>query len=114
MNKTEKDELRARLTEEARNLSKLNGFVLAHYAAQALDDLKDSGLAKLFIEAAEAQIGTEDQAHPNDLGKYLYEIFKDNARAQLGHRKSLDASGWDSDSIKTTEKEWLKISKTFK
>ena len=114
MSASENDELRAQLTKESKKLAKHNGFVLAYYAAQAIDDLKDLTLAQHFIEAAEAKIGTEDQAHPCDLGKYIYKILKDRERAQAAYQKSLEASGWDASSVKATEKDWQKIVKTFK
>jgi hypothetical protein len=108
------DELRAQLTKEAKKITKHNGFILAYYAGQALEDLKDLTLARQFIEAAEAKIGTEDQAHPCDLGKQIYKIFKDKDRAQLAYERSLDASGWDASSVDATKKDWQKIVKSFK
>jgi hypothetical protein len=114
MANSKNDELRKQPVKEAKKISKHNGFLLAHYAGQAFDELGDLLLAQQFIEAAEAQIGTPDQAHPCDLGKYLYSVFKDPARAQSGYQKSLDASGWDAGTVKSTEKDWVKISKDFK
>jgi hypothetical protein len=111
---SKKNDLQKQLNKEKKNINDHDGFDLVHFASQAFDHLNDLDLAKYFIEEAEKKIGTEDQAHPCDLGKYLYLLFNDKNRAQTAYQRSLEASGWDSHTIKVTEKDWLKIIKSFK
>jgi hypothetical protein len=49
MANSENDELRKQRVKEAKKISKHNGFLLAHYAGQAFDELEDLLLAQQFI-----------------------------------------------------------------
>lgn len=110
----EKDELKKFLEAEKKKIKKLDGFTLCYYAGQALDDLKDANLAQAFLEVSETFVGTEEQAHPCDIGKMIYKVYGDKERAVRAYETSLRATGWDAADIKSTEKDWAKISKAFK
>ena len=107
-------ELEKELKKQMANVKKnKDGFTLLHYSIEALEKLEDIDMARIFVEAAEKTIGQEDQPHPCDIGKQIYEVFKDSKRAKKAYESALKASGWDASSIKSTEKDWAKISKSF-
>jgi hypothetical protein len=112
-----KDVVRIELEKYLKKASSIDGFTLLFYADRALDELADEELAKKFVEASEKAIGERDpseMAHPCDLGAKIYALFKDRDRAERAFRACLDACGWDSSSVKSAEKDWLKICKKFK
>ena len=113
-----KDNVRIELEKYLKKASSIDGFTLLFYADRALDELADEELAKKFVVASEKKaIGEPDPselAHPCDLGAKIYALFKDRDRAERAFRSCLDASGWDMSSVKSTERDWLKICKKFK